>query len=129
MPTANTREVAEATTHTVIIGAGLLDQEIAWRYDRAPLAPAAIDAERTILGAYVDAELDGDNVSTPQPQSKGKTEGFSHADLRPTGVLRPYWRGFARLVTNYHAVHYQPSVMGSNRNNNDRKAALGQPQD
>lgn len=29
MPTANIREVAEATTYTVIIGAGLLDQEIA----------------------------------------------------------------------------------------------------
>lgn len=65
MPTADTREVAEATTHTVIIGAGLLDQEIAWRYDRAPLAPAAIDAERTILGAYADAELDGDPLRSP----------------------------------------------------------------
>ena len=65
MPTADTREVAEATTHTVIIGAGLLDQEIAWRYDRAPLAPAAIDAERTILGVYADAELDGDPLRSP----------------------------------------------------------------
>lgn len=65
MPTADIREVAEATTHTVIIGAGLLDQEIAWRYDRAPLAPAAIDAERTILGAYADAELDGDPLRSP----------------------------------------------------------------
>lgn len=65
MPTADTREVAEATTHTVIIGVGLLDQEIAWRYDRAPLAPAAIDAERTILGAYADAELDGDPLRSP----------------------------------------------------------------
>ena len=65
MPTADTREVAEATTRTVIIGADLLDQEIAWRYDRAPLAPAAIDAERTILGAYADAELDGDPLRSP----------------------------------------------------------------
>lgn len=65
MPTANTREVAEATTYTVIIGAGLLDQEIAWRYDRAPLTPAAIDAERTILGMYADAELDGDPLRSP----------------------------------------------------------------
>ena len=65
MPTADTREVAEATTHTVIIGAGLLDQEIAWRYDRAPLTPAAIDAERTILGMYADAELDGDPLRSP----------------------------------------------------------------
>ena len=65
MPTANIREVAEATTYTVIIGAGLLDQEIAWRYDRAPLTPAAIDAERTILGVYADAELDGDPLRSP----------------------------------------------------------------
>lgn len=65
MPTADTREVAEATTHTVIIGVGLLDQEIAWRYDRAPLTPAAIDAERTILGVYADAELDGDPLRSP----------------------------------------------------------------
>lgn len=28
MPTADIREVAEATTYTVIIGVGLLDQEI-----------------------------------------------------------------------------------------------------
>lgn len=55
MPTADIREVAEAPTHTVIIGVGLLDQEIAWRYDRAPLTPAAIDTERTILGVYADA--------------------------------------------------------------------------
>ena len=65
MPTADTREVAEATTHTVIIGVGLLDQEIAWRYDRAPLTPAAIDAERTLLGVYADAELDGDPLRSP----------------------------------------------------------------
>ena len=65
MPTADIREVAEATTYTVIIGVGLLDQEIAWRYDRAPLTPAAIDAERTILGAYADAELDGDPLRSP----------------------------------------------------------------
>lgn len=65
MPTANIREVAEATTYTVIIGAGLLDQEIAWRYDRAPLTPAAIDAERTILGVCADAELDGDPLRSP----------------------------------------------------------------
>lgn len=65
MPTADIREVAEAPTYTVIIGAGLLDQEIAWRYDRAPLTPAAIDAERTILGVYADAELDGDPLRSP----------------------------------------------------------------
>lgn len=65
MPTANTREAAEAPTYTVIIGAGLLEQEIAWRYDRAPLTPAAIDAERTILSVYTDAELDGDPLRSP----------------------------------------------------------------
>lgn len=65
MPTADTREVVEATTHTVIIGAGLLEQEIAWRYDRAPLTPAAIEAERTLLGAYADAELAGDPLRSP----------------------------------------------------------------
>lgn len=65
MPTADTRKAAEDTTHTVIIGVGLLDQEIAWRYDRAPLAPAAIDAERTLLGIYADAELDGDPLRSP----------------------------------------------------------------
>lgn len=65
MPTADTREAAGAPTYTVIIGAGLLDQEIAWRYDRAPLTPAAIDAERTILSVYADAELDGDPLRSP----------------------------------------------------------------
>lgn len=55
----------EAPTYTVIIGSGLLDQEIAWRYDRAPLAPAAIDAERTLLSVYADAELDGDPLRSP----------------------------------------------------------------
>ena len=65
MPTADTREVAEATTHTIIIGAGLLDQEIAWRYDRAPLTPAAIDAERKLLSVYADAELDGNPLRSP----------------------------------------------------------------
>ena len=55
----------EAPTYTVIIGSGLLDQEIAWRYDRAPLTPAAIDAERTLLGVYADAELEGDPLRSP----------------------------------------------------------------
>lgn len=36
MPTAtDTPEAVESPTYTVIIGSGLLDQEIAWRYDRA----------------------------------------------------------------------------------------------
>jgi hypothetical protein len=65
MPTADTREAAEAPTYTVIIGSGLLDHEIAWRYDRAPLTPTAIDAERTLLGVYADAELDGDPLRSP----------------------------------------------------------------
>lgn len=64
MPTTDTREVTEAA-HTAIIGSGLLNHEIAWRYDRAPLAPAAIDAERTLLGVYADAELDGDPLRSP----------------------------------------------------------------
>ena len=55
----------EAPTCTVIIGSGLLDQEIAWRYDRAPLTPAAIDAERQLLGVYADAELAGDPLRSP----------------------------------------------------------------
>lgn len=64
MPTADTSEVTEAA-YTAIIGSGLLDHEIAWRYDRAPLTPAAIDVERTILGVYADAELDGDPLRSP----------------------------------------------------------------
>ena len=64
MPTTDTREVTEVA-HTAIIGSGLLNHEIAWRYDRAPLAPAAIDAERTLLGVYADAELDGDPLRSP----------------------------------------------------------------
>lgn len=64
MPTADTSEVTEAA-YTAIIGSGLLNHEIAWRYDRAPLAPAAIDAERTLLGVYADAELDGDPLRSP----------------------------------------------------------------
>lgn len=55
----------EAPTYTVIIGSGLLDQEIAWRYDRAPLTPAAIDAERQLLSVYAKAELDGDPLRSP----------------------------------------------------------------
>lgn len=65
MPTADTREAAEAPTYTVIIGSGLLDHEIAWRYDRAPLTPAAIDAERALLSVYADAELAGDPLRSP----------------------------------------------------------------
>lgn len=65
MLTTDTPTAEEATTYTVIIGSGLLDQEIAWRYDRAPLTPAAIDAERTLLGVYSDAELDGDPLRSP----------------------------------------------------------------
>lgn len=65
MPTADTREVAEAPTYTALIGSGLLNHEIVWRYDRAPLAPAAIDAERTLLGVYADAELTGDTLRSP----------------------------------------------------------------
>lgn len=66
MPTTtDTPTVEEAPTYTVIIGSGLLDQEIAWRYDRAPLTPAAIDAERVLLSVYADAELDGDPLRSP----------------------------------------------------------------
>lgn len=65
MLTTDTPTVEEAPTYTVIIGSGLLDQEIAWRYDRAPLTPAAIDAERQLLSAYSDAELDGDPLRSP----------------------------------------------------------------
>lgn len=66
MPTTtDTPTAEEAPTYTVIIGSGLLDQEIAWRYDRAPLAPAAIDAERQLLSVYADAELDGDPLRSP----------------------------------------------------------------
>lgn len=66
MPTAtDTPEAVESPTYTVIIGSGLLDQEIAWRYDRAPLTPAAIDAERTLLSMYADAELEGDPLRSP----------------------------------------------------------------
>ena len=65
MLTTDTPAVEEAPTYTVIIGSGLLDQEIAWRYDRAPLTPAAIDAERQLLSAYSDAELDGDPLRSP----------------------------------------------------------------
>lgn len=65
LTTTDTPTVEEAPTYTVIIGSGLLDQEIAWRYDRAPLTPAAIDAERTLLGVYADAELDGDPLRSP----------------------------------------------------------------
>lgn len=66
MPTTtDTPTAEEAPTYTVIIGSGLLDQEIAWRYDRAPLAPAAIEAERTLLGVYADAELAGDPLRSP----------------------------------------------------------------
>ena len=61
MPT--TTDTTESPTRTVIIGSGLLDQEIAWRYDRAPLAPAAIEAEWTLLGVYADAELAGDPLA------------------------------------------------------------------
>lgn len=65
MLTTDTPTVEEAPTYTVIIGSGLLDQEIAWRYDRAPLTPAAIDAERQLLSMYSDAELDGDPLRSP----------------------------------------------------------------
>lgn len=66
LTTTDTPAVEEAPTYTVIIGSGLLDQEIAWRYDRAPLTPAAIDAERTLLSSvYADAELDGDPLRSP----------------------------------------------------------------
>lgn len=66
MPTTtDTPTVEETPTYTVIIGSGLLDQEIAWRYDRAPLTPAAIDAERQLLSVYADAELDGDPLHSP----------------------------------------------------------------
>lgn len=65
MLTTDTPTVEEAPTYTVIIGSGLLDQEIAWRYDRAPLTPAAIDAERQLLSVYADAELDGDPLRSP----------------------------------------------------------------
>lgn len=65
MLATDTPTAEEVPTYTVIIGSGLLDQEIAWRYDRAPLAPAAIDAERTLLGVYADAELDGDPLRSP----------------------------------------------------------------
>ena len=66
MPTTtDTPTAEEAPTYTVIIGSGLLDQEIAWRYDRAPLTPAAIEAERTHLSVYADAELDGDPLRSP----------------------------------------------------------------
>ena len=66
MPTTtDTPTVEEAPTYTVIIGSGLLDQEIAWRYDRAPLAPVAIDAERQLLSVYSDAELNGDPLRSP----------------------------------------------------------------
>ena len=65
LTTTDTPAVEEAPTYTVIIGSGLLDQEIAWRYDRAPLTPAAIDAERQLLSVYSDAELDGDPLHSP----------------------------------------------------------------
>ena len=65
LATTDITTVEEAPTYTVIIGSGLLDQEIAWRYDRAPLTPAAIDAERTLLGVYADAELAGDPLRSP----------------------------------------------------------------
>lgn len=65
MLTTDTPAVEEAPTYTVIIGSGLLDQEIAWRYDRAPFTPAAIDAERQLLSVYSDAELDGDPLRSP----------------------------------------------------------------
>lgn len=65
MLTTDTPTVEEAPTYTVIIGSGLLDQEIAWRYDRAPLIPAAIDAERQLLSVYSDAELNGDPLRSP----------------------------------------------------------------
>lgn len=66
MPTTtDTPTAEEAPTYTVIIGSGLLDQEIAWRYDRAPLTPAAIDAERQLLSVYADAELEGDPLCSP----------------------------------------------------------------
>ena len=65
LTTTDTPAVEEAPTYTVIIGSGLLDQEIAWRYDRAPLTPAAINAERTLLSVYADAELDGDPLRSP----------------------------------------------------------------
>ena len=65
LATTDTPTVEEAPTYTVIIGSGLLDQEIAWRYDRAPLTPAAINAERTLLSVYADAELDGDPLRSP----------------------------------------------------------------
>lgn len=55
----------EVPTYTVIIGSGLLDQEIAWRYDRASLTPAAIDAERQLLSVYAKAELDDDPLRSP----------------------------------------------------------------
>ena len=64
MPTADTREVTE-TAYTALIGSGLLNHEIAWRYDRAPLAPAAIDAERKLLSVYADTELDGNPLRSP----------------------------------------------------------------
>lgn len=65
MLTTDTPAVEEVATYTVIIGSGLLDQEIAWRYDRAPLTPAAIDAERQLLSVYSDAELNGDPLRSP----------------------------------------------------------------
>ena len=66
MPTTtDTPTVEETPTYTVIIGSGLLDQEIAWRYDRAPLTPAAIDAERQLLSVYAGAELEGDPLRSP----------------------------------------------------------------
>ena len=64
LATTDTPTVEEAPTYTVIIGSGL-GQEIAWRYDRAPLTPAAIDAERQLLSVYADAELDGDPLRSP----------------------------------------------------------------
>lgn len=65
LTTTDTPTVEEAPTYTVIIGSGLLDQEIAWRYDRAPLTPAAIDVERTLLSVYADAELASDPLRSP----------------------------------------------------------------
>lgn len=65
LTTTDTPAFEEAPTYTVIIGSGLLDQEIAWRYDRAPLTPAAIDAERQLLSVYAKAELDGDPLRSP----------------------------------------------------------------
>lgn len=65
MLTTTDTPAVEVPTYTVIIGSGLLDQEIAWRYDRAPLTPAAIDAERQLLSVYAGAELDGDPLHSP----------------------------------------------------------------